>query len=569
MNLLKRVQIENLRSCRRTVLADCGEFNVVVGPNNSGKSNILRALSLFFNDEVEPGAPLDLTRDFGGRQKTKRQVSITVELEFPDYFGRNKRYQQLMASVGRTCSIRRTWSLGEPSGQPELVRSGSGHLGDPEAAADILSLVQFRFVPAHRDPARLLREEEPGIIWELARRFKTSQSRRASGTRALDELLPAVGESAGAYLAGVSDELSRQVRGVESVSAVTADDIAALIRILGYRFELSGGLTLDSALQGSGVQTSLLFQMLALSDTAFSKYFGTKQGVVWVVEEPECFLHTALECEVGDFFARSAEEPRRRFQIFASTHSDIMMQYAHQGYLVTLEEGFSVARPRRGRELVERAASSGIARLEHALLWRRTQPVVLVEGKSDRQYLEKAAEVLGRRVPYTLADLEMLPGGNGGHDTVVKFLRKHGRVLGSRPESAPVIYVADWDAKFKPDVLTRHLRQYHATSRAICTDEAGANPDLHVSRTSFKGSELFLPTRLIEYGAEQGWFGLSRVQQTGKLQPAAPLSASAKRRLAERFLCAATREDARYLENVLKQVDRAVAGAEPRFGAGM
>ena len=46
--LVERIQISNFRSISSCELTDCGGFNVLIGKNNSGKSNILSAINAFF-----------------------------------------------------------------------------------------------------------------------------------------------------------------------------------------------------------------------------------------------------------------------------------------------------------------------------------------------------------------------------------------------------------------------------------------------------------------------------------------------------------------------------------------
>lgn len=52
-------------------LAGLKDINIVSGANDSGKSNVLRALNLFFNNEISPGIPFDLTRDLCKLQKQR------------------------------------------------------------------------------------------------------------------------------------------------------------------------------------------------------------------------------------------------------------------------------------------------------------------------------------------------------------------------------------------------------------------------------------------------------------------------------------------------------------------
>lgn len=66
---VERIQINNLRSISSCELTDCGGFNVLIGKNNSGKSNILSAINAFFlavNDEavIHLASPISKDVDF-------------------------------------------------------------------------------------------------------------------------------------------------------------------------------------------------------------------------------------------------------------------------------------------------------------------------------------------------------------------------------------------------------------------------------------------------------------------------------------------------------------------------
>lgn len=60
---IRSITIKNFRSIRRGSIK-VGDFNVFVGMNDAGKSNVLKALNLFFNDQVDCNSPFDYHRDF-------------------------------------------------------------------------------------------------------------------------------------------------------------------------------------------------------------------------------------------------------------------------------------------------------------------------------------------------------------------------------------------------------------------------------------------------------------------------------------------------------------------------
>ena len=48
--MIEKIEIQYFRSIYRTIITGVEDINVITGKNDVGKSNILRALNLFFND---------------------------------------------------------------------------------------------------------------------------------------------------------------------------------------------------------------------------------------------------------------------------------------------------------------------------------------------------------------------------------------------------------------------------------------------------------------------------------------------------------------------------------------
>ena len=53
MRLIEKVEINYFRSLYAAEIGRVGDLNVLFGRNDSGKSNFLRALNLFFNNKIE------------------------------------------------------------------------------------------------------------------------------------------------------------------------------------------------------------------------------------------------------------------------------------------------------------------------------------------------------------------------------------------------------------------------------------------------------------------------------------------------------------------------------------
>ena len=89
MITIKRIHIKNFRSIVDETI-DLKDFNCFVGKNDSGKSNVLKALNLFFNNKTDFNTPFDFDSDYSKfakrGQKQAKEVSIAIEIVVPETF---------------------------------------------------------------------------------------------------------------------------------------------------------------------------------------------------------------------------------------------------------------------------------------------------------------------------------------------------------------------------------------------------------------------------------------------------------------------------------------------------
>ncbi len=87
--VLQYVRIENFRSIRILEIDGLNDYNPIVGLNSAGKSNVLRALNLFFNNYLdEDQNPLDFGEDYSSYAPSgkKKRVSVTVGISLGGNF---------------------------------------------------------------------------------------------------------------------------------------------------------------------------------------------------------------------------------------------------------------------------------------------------------------------------------------------------------------------------------------------------------------------------------------------------------------------------------------------------
>lgn len=81
---LESVNIENFRSIENVTLESCGGFNVIVGKNNAGKSNILMSINSFFQC-LSGGSPIVLTPPHSDKidhHANRQEQSIRISILF-------------------------------------------------------------------------------------------------------------------------------------------------------------------------------------------------------------------------------------------------------------------------------------------------------------------------------------------------------------------------------------------------------------------------------------------------------------------------------------------------------
>lgn len=89
MVTIKRIRIKNFRSLVDETL-ELSNFNFFVGKNDSGKSNVLKALNLFFNNMTDFNTPFDFVSDYSKfakrGSKQAKEITISVDISMPESF---------------------------------------------------------------------------------------------------------------------------------------------------------------------------------------------------------------------------------------------------------------------------------------------------------------------------------------------------------------------------------------------------------------------------------------------------------------------------------------------------
>jgi hypothetical protein len=560
MRLITRLGVQKFRSIREASLESLGHFGVLAGPNNAGKSNFLRALCAFFTGQIEPGIPLQVERDYyrpNWSAKKRKVIRVSLSFDLPASF----RFRSELAKAetllgGRQFTLAKEWT--READRPAIYLNDSLNplsLEDQTQIDKFTSLISFRYIPNRVIPTDVISREHQAIRDVLVRRVGKLKKQSA-------EVFEGVQRAADALISGLAAETLRLSPSISALRLATANSLTDLVFKFGYRIQESD-VEMDDSEQGSGVQSLLMFQTLHLIDRDFFQQFGWKQAAIWAVEEPESSLHLSLEVQVARFLSRVAREGDGRLQTLATSHSDVMVQYGDAWYFVSKanpsggHEG-SIATAKPMRELMRDAARFGVSRWVNPILMYPLDPLILVEGKTDRDFIRIGIAQLGLRHEYRIESLDDLTGDGdkGGVETLRKYVKENAEAILSRPQVAPIVIVLDWDARDKSDEFKKLVKDDHRF-KVLAWDPRSSNPKLD---ETFRGVERFYSDRIIVASGQRA-NDLLAIKSNGQWCIPGKNAGALKPLLHETVLAGLSLEDLTFAREFLMEVHRAAGGA--------
>lgn len=359
--MLTKLTIRNFKRFRDETPIEFGPITVLLGANNSGKSTVLQALSIF-------QYCMDVTR-----KKKNGGFALENRTIGPDEFG--------ALPVASPTDL---WPNGRPAGAIsikadfdtgasigfEVKLSFNRFSITPTINGDVSRLLEgtkIRYVPIHSGlalreeyllaPARAerLRELQHGsvirnLLWDLKENDK-NRWRRLRGI--LERLYPA---------ATIDVEFDKEVD--RFITSAYGDQVLSH--------------ALDVMVAGTGFQ-----QVLQI----FSGVLSQGSTIV-LMDEPDAHLHGRLQGVLMRVFEELARE--EELQFILATHSPHLLAAAPTGSLRAMIEGKAHAFATTPEQMDVLDSLGAFDRMEIVPLLR-TKAVVFVENRDDRDYLEMFA----------------------------------------------------------------------------------------------------------------------------------------------------------------------------------
>lgn len=398
--LIKSVHIWNYRSIVNETI-NVNNLNVFVGLNDAGKSNILKALNLFFNGESDYNTGFNFETDFthlySAESKKAKEIKIEIVFEVPKNFKENGQ-------------IKWTKTWGQEGLRDDIVLNSKGQRPSERSRTScVLRRIRFRYVPAVKSASYY-----KVLLEELYKTVSTSDSSPLKlATQNFSQALKD-------YTIELSNSVLEQLN-MQSVLSIP-NNFTDIFKALSFQTQTQNG-TIEVPLtsRGDGIQAlhiPIILKYISDEDYRLNSRGSVKINTIWGFEEPENGLELLRAFQIANDFEKYSTD----IQIFITTHSPAFyMKKGNDGvkvYYVSKEKNNEITVIDEKIETNELSENIGlmpivapyIAKQKEALEELEKEiknqrkiflknpfvdaPTILVEGKSDLEYITLAIQYL-------------------------------------------------------------------------------------------------------------------------------------------------------------------------------
>jgi AAA15 family ATPase/GTPase len=446
MNLIKTIEIRYFRSIYLVRLKNISDLIIFSGVNDVGKSNILKALNLFFNNETDWGRFIEFEENFSRQRlsevrkesiKGKQFISVSIEFNCPST------YQN---SLPNNFRVTRYWLRGDFIKETNNLESlhKKGKLPSSLNTANrfvskFLNKIHFEYVPAIKD-----RKYYMDLLSRLQDTILDVKTQLYPEILQLTERLAPLIQN---KIITLQEEFKRST-GIES--AITPpNDFASLFQA----FDVSTSLgdehdVIPLMYRGDGIQAKYLLSVLRyiLENTNYFFILG--------IEEPENSLEYSQVVKMAEDFAKIYPN---KAQIFLTTHSPALISIREKNTTIyrvyrgdnniskvveiwpkvsekerqelNIEIGFMQLQEEMNKEYVANFEKLEWLRKHVETLEKEIKesqkPLILTEGKYDTKILEIAWQKLyeGRECPFILRPVAITTDAKDGSSGGAYLLR--------------------------------------------------------------------------------------------------------------------------------------------------
>ena len=313
MIIINSIEIYNFRSIVRLERGITpNHLNIIVGQNDIGKSNFLKALNLFFNGETDIGSPFRFKDDFSNYAITpnKKAPEVTIKL----HFNTSERYKNsedlIWTKVWRKDGLH----------ADEIYTKGGANPSKKSGALQWVKKVKYKYVPAVRG-----NEYFNYLMGDLH--------------DALSEINPsAFNDASSKFIDGLKSQVSLLVNEITAKLGYSSEigmpsDFKMLFSTLDFSLNKDGNMVSLNK-RGDGIKAQhipVILKFIANHHKSVSGRAIINPETIWGFEEPENNMEMGNAFKLAKIFASFSHD----IQIFINTHSPAFYLLAKDNVKVT------------------------------------------------------------------------------------------------------------------------------------------------------------------------------------------------------------------------------------------
>ena len=307
---IEKIEIQFFRSIYRETITGIHDLNVFTGKNDVGKSNILKALNLFFNNETDSGVPFSFLDNFNFQRLRECQDSIKGKqfIQIKITFIRGRHSEKTLPSK---FTVTKKWfrtdtvpSFIDDDLGKRLTEEGRQYSDRSKSSLTaFLNKVRYIYIPAIKDAHTFQK------ILSLLR--ETIYNDRLSQDKQLGNSMSVLSER----IAKAAQELNEEFESATGVRANLSSpkSISELYQAIGVDTEVdNNGNTISLDGRGDGIRVRYLPSILHYIAKNSSNMY------IWGFEEPENSLEYNLAMKMATDFERTY---CHHSQILTTSHS--------------------------------------------------------------------------------------------------------------------------------------------------------------------------------------------------------------------------------------------------------
>lgn len=308
MKVIDKIKIRYFRSIKDQTVSRLKEVNVFSGANDSGKSNILKALNLFFNEETNFQQKLNFSEEFSkerlneARKKSiKGRQFIAIRISFyappghknlPSRFYVEKSWDREGNLLSTSDNVMLQFKKGLSKAKTEKTAK--------QALSRFINSIHYQYVPAVRSPK--IFENLLNLLQALI------LSRNRKNTK-INNLLRGINQESKAFTSKIGKDFEK-ISGIKSGIKIPSE-FQDFFKSFFIDTE-TGEFSIPLKLRGDGIQMRYI-------PTILDYIAKRSRGIfIWGFDEPENSTEYSLCAQMAEDFKNIFA---KNSQIFISTHS--------------------------------------------------------------------------------------------------------------------------------------------------------------------------------------------------------------------------------------------------------